>query len=590
MKRLILFVAGIALLLAALGVHGAGRLRAQAQPAADLVLTNGKVLTVDARDSVAQAVAVAGGKIVAVGTNEHVKPRIGSSTQVIDLRGRTATPGLIDIHVHFSQTASMTSIDLGDVSIKSVDDVLARVRDQVAKLKPGEWVRGRGWDEGKLKEQRYIYASDLDKVSPNNPVWLTHTTGHYGVGNSYALKLAKVTKETRDPPAGTIDRDAQGNPTGVMKEAANGLISRLVPPTTREQQKSGILRMIEDFSKEGMTGAKDPGMGADKLDLYKEILNENKLNVRVFALIRVGRTVESAKQTLAVLQANPRLDRPLGDGRLVTGGVKMAIDGSGGARTAWVYEDWNKNFKETDSGNAGYPVTDPQVYRQIARVIHDAGYHIGTHSIGDRGIDWVVDTYEQLLKSKPTKGLRHSIIHANTPTDRSMDTMARLQRDFDAGYPEASATFMWWIGDNYAGNLGPQRALRLKPFKTWQNKGIKWAGGSDFGVTPYPARYGLWASVARKTLNGMYGETPFGMAESVDIKTALRSFTIWAAHQMFLDDRVGSIEVGKDADIAVWDRDMYTVPTDQLKDLKCEMTLLAGKVVYRAEGSANTGD
>jgi predicted amidohydrolase YtcJ len=273
---------------------------------------------------------------------------------------------------------------------------------------------------------------------------------------------------------------------------------------------------------------------------------------------------------------------------LVTGGVKMGMDGSGGARTAWVYEDWNKNFRETDSGNAGYPVTEPQVYRQIARMIHDAGYHIGTHSIGDRAIDWVVDTYDQLLKATPTKGLRHSIIHANTPTDRAMDTMARLQREFDAGYPEASASFMWWIGDNYAGNLGPQRALRLKPFKTWERKGIKWAGGSDFRVTPYPARYGLWASVVRKTLNGVYGETPFGVAESVDIKTALRSFTIWAAHQMFLDDRIGSIEVGKEADIAVWDRDMYTVPVDQLKDLKCELTLVKGKVVYSSDGRSNT--
>jgi predicted amidohydrolase YtcJ len=333
-----------------------------------------------------------------------------------------------------------------------------------------------------------------------------------------------------------------------------------------------------------MTGGKDPGVGQEKWDLYQEILKENKLNVRIFALFGAGRSVESAKQALGRLQANPKFPASIGDGRLATGGVKIFMDGSGGARTAWVYEDWNKNFTETDSGNAGYPTTEPQVYRQMTRMIHDAGYHISTHAIGDRAIDWVVDTYDQLLKTKPTRGLRHGIIHANTPTDRAIDTMARLQREFDAGYPEASATFMWWIGDNYAGNLGPTRGLRLKPFKTWQNKGVKWGGGSDFGVTPFPARYGLWASVARKTLNGTYGETPFGTKESVDIKTALRSFTIWAAHQMFMDDRIGSIEVGKDADIAVWDRDMYTIPTDQVKDLKCEMTLIAGKIVYRADG------
>jgi predicted amidohydrolase YtcJ len=584
-----LTAAKLAALAAMLVVHTSGSLPVQAQSSpADLVLVNGKVLTVDAKDSVAEALAVSGGKIVAIGASEQIKARIGPSTQVVDLRGRTATPGLNDIHVHFTQEAAMTGLSLGDPSIKSIDDVLVLVRERVAASKPGEWVSGRGWDEGKLAERRYIYASDLDKVAPNNPVWLVHTTSHYGVANSYALRLAKVTRETKDPPAGTIDRDAQGNPTGVMKEAANGLISRLVPPLTREQRKAGILKMIEDFNREGMTGAKDPGIASEKLELYKEILKENKLSVRVFALLSTGRTVDSAKQVLTVLKAHPPLSAPAGDGRLVTGGVKMGMDGSGGARTAWVYEDWNKNFRETDSGNAGYPVTEPQVYRQIARMIHDAGYHIGTHSIGDRAIDWVVDTYDQLLKAKPTKGLRHSIIHANTPTDRAMDTMARLQREFDAGYPEASASFMWWIGDNYAGNLGPQRALRLKPFKTWERKGIKWAGGSDFRVTPYPARYGLWASVARKTLNGVHGGTPFGTAESVDIKTALRSFTIWAAHQMFLDDRIGSIEVGKEADIAVWDRDLYTVPVDQLKDLKCELTLLNGKVVYSADGRPNT--
>jgi predicted amidohydrolase YtcJ len=156
-----------------------------------------------------------------------------------------------------------------------------------------------------------------------------------------------------------------------------------------------------------------------------------------------------------------------------------------------------------------------------------------------------------------------------------------LQRDYDAGYPEASSTFMWWIGDNYAGNFGPRRNLRMKPFATWQKKGIRWAGSSDFSVTPFPARYGIWASVARETLNGTFGKTPFGTAEAVDVRTALRSYTIWAAHAVFLDDRIGSIEVGKDADLAVWDRDLYTVPAAALKDMKAELTLVKSKVVYR---------
>jgi predicted amidohydrolase YtcJ len=174
-------------------------------------------------------------------------------------------------------------------------------------------------------------------------------------------------------------------------------------------------------------------------------------------------------------------------------------------------------------------------------------------------------------------------MHANTPTDRAIDSMAVLQKLYDAGYPEAQAPFLWWLGDTYAGNLGPDRVPRLKPFATYLKKGIIWSGGSDYSVTPFAARYGLWASVERKTLQSVYGAQPFGTAESVDIRSALRSYTAWAARQLFLEDRIGSIEVGKDADIAVWDRDLYRIPAESLKDLRCQMTLFQGRVVYEAD-------
>jgi len=553
---------------------------APAQTSADLILVNGTVITVDAADSIAQGVAVSGGKIVAVGGSRDMRAFANGRTQVIDLHGRTVTPGLIDTHVHFSETADLFSINLSDVAITKIDDVVKRVAERVATAKGGEWIRGSGWDEGKLAERRYVLASDLDKVAPNNPVWLEHTTGHYGVANSYALKLAEVRKVTPDPPAGTIDRDVQGNPTGVMKEAAQGLVTRLVPPFTRDQQRQGLVKMIEDFNKEGMTGAKDPGIGQQKWDLYAELLKEGKLTVRMFALWSGARRLEDNAQVLASVQAHPKAAASIGDGVLISGGVKMFMDGSGGARTAWMHEEWNRNFTDKDAGNVGYPATPPDAYRRIVADLHNAGVHVSTHAIGDRAIDWVVDTYDQVLAAKPTRGLRHGIIHANTPTDHAIDVMARLQKQYDAGYPESQAEFMWWIGDNYAANLGRPRVFRLKPFRTYTQKGIIWAGGSDYGVTPFPARYGLWSTVARKTLNGRFGGTPFGTAESVDVRTALRSYTIWAAHQLFLENRIGSIEVGKDADLAVWDRNLYTVPTDALKDLKCEMTLFRGAIVY----------
>jgi len=273
---------------------------------------------------------------------------------------------------------------------------------------------------------------------------------------------------------------------------------------------------------------------------------------------------------------------------LLSGGVKIFMDGSGGGRTAWVYEPWYKKGKEIDVGNTGYPALDPATYREMVTLFHNAGIHVSTHAVGDRAIDWVVDTYAKALKEKPARGLRHGIIHCNIPTDRAIDTMAKLQKEFDAGYPETQAPFMWWIGDTYGGTFGPKREARLMPYKTYVEKGMIWAGGSDYGVTPFPARYGLWSSIARKTLNGVYGWQPFGVSESVDIHVALKSYTIWAAHQLFMEDRIGSLEVGKDADVAVWDRDLYSVPTDDLKDLKCELTLLDGKIVYSDEKSALT--
>jgi len=185
-----------------------------------------------------------------------------------------------------------------------------------------------------------------------------------------------------------------------------------------------------------------------------------------------------------------------------------------------------------------------------------------------------------VLAETPTLRLRHSIIHANIPSDHALKTMAELQTRYDAGYPEAQAPFMWWIGDTYAGNFGPERALRLVPLNTYLKMGIRWGGGSDYPVTPLAARYGLWASVERETLKGTYGAHPFGTAESVDIHSALRSYTVWGARQLFLEDRIGSLEIGKDADIAVWDRDMYTMPAAQLRNLKCTMTLFQGRVVY----------
>ncbi len=556
---------------------------ARGQRPPDMILFGGRILTVDPRDSIAEGLAVRDGRITAIGNSRDILRLAGAATKLIDLHGRTATPGLIDSHAHIADAGveQLYHVHLSDAS--TVDEVVRRVKAGVAELKPGEWLQGDGWDEGKLDERRYVFASDLDRVSPGNPVWLMQTTGHYGVANSAALRAANISAASKDPPAGTIDRDSQGNPTGVLKESAKDAVLALIPPPTAQQQREGILRSIADLHREGITAVKDPAIDRPVWDAYRELVREGQLSEHVCVLWYAGSSLDSARAALASILAQPRPPQSLGDGRLMSCGAKIFMDGSGGARTAWMTEEWHKNSTETDPGNFGYPSTDPEVYRQMVRLFHQAGVHVGTHAIGDRAIDWVVDSYAQILAETPTVGLRHSIIHANIPSDHAIKTMAGLEKRYDAAYPELQAPFMWWIGDTYAGNFGPERSLRLVPLNTLLKSGIRWGGGSDYSVTPIAARYGLWASVEREALKGTYGKHPFGTAESVDIRTALRSYTAWNARQLFLEDRIGSLEIGKEADIAVWDRDMYAVPARELRDLKCTMTLFNGRVVFDAD-------
>ena len=574
--------ATVALALLALQAPAAGQ-----TGQADLLLVNGHVLSMNPRNSVEEAIAIRAGRILAVGTNKDIRALASPGAKVIDLHGRTATPGLIDTHAHIAEGGldKLSSVDLSDAH--DIPEVRRRLAARIAQLKPGEWLLGTGWDEGKLAEHRYITAHDLDDLTPANPAWLQHTTGHYGVANSRALQLAGINQSTAAPTGGTLDRDPSGHLTGVLKEAAQDIVQRTIPPTTVEQEMNGILASLDEMHREGMTGVKDPAISPTQWQAYESLDRDGKLAAHVCVLWRTQPTLEDARQLIERLERLPKPPQAV-HANLISCGVKYFMDGSGGARTAWMYADWNRNSTQTDTGNKGYPLIDPRVYRESVRLFNAAGIHVATHAIGDRAIDWVVDTYAQVLAAHPNQHLRHAIIHANTPSDHALQVMASLQRKYDAGYPETQAPFTWWIGDNYAGNLGPQRALRLNPYHTYVERGIRWGGGSDYPVTPLAARYGLWASVARTTLSGRYGAQPFGSAESVDIMTALKSYTVWAAHELFLDAETGSLEPGKSADIAVWDRDPTAIATERIKDIKCELTLFRGEVVYSTIAATST--
>src|SRR5215472_10815202 len=411
-------------------------------PNADLLLLHGHILTVDEKDSGAQAIAILHGTIVKVGSAAEVLKFAGNGPgiRIINLHGRTATPGLIDTHAHIAEggVEELYGVKLSDAT--SVGEILSRVKAKVALVKSGEWVTGSGWDEGKLAEHRYVTAADLDTVAPNNPVWLVQTTGHYGVANSVALKLAHISATTRRPPRGTIDRDSQGNPTGVLKEdSAMEPVTSLIPPTTLEQMRQGILYIQQVLHSEGMTAVKDPDIHQMHWDAYKSLLDEGQLKERICVLWHAGSTLESARKALDQINAVPRLPATLGDNRLLSCGAKIYMDGSGGARTGWVYDDWLRGATipdVTSSGarNRGYPQVDPAIYEEMVRLFHQNSVPVGTHAVGDRAMDWVVDTYALVEQEKPHAGLRHSIIHANLPTPHALEVMSKLQTKYDAGY------------------------------------------------------------------------------------------------------------------------------------------------------------
>jgi hypothetical protein len=260
-------------------------------------------------------------------------------------------------------------------------------------------------------------------------------------------------------------------------------------------------------------------------------------------------------------------------------GVKIFLDGSGAGRTAWMYKPFETDASHANPGT-GFPMMATETYRAMVTLFTKAGIPIGTHAIGDRAIDTVVDAYADALKAAPKVGLRHSLIHANLPTEHAIDVMAELQKTYDAGYPEAQAEFLWFLGDALAAGWGPERSQKMMPYATYVKRGVLYSDGSDYPVTPYAPRYGLWSSVAREPDGDRFGKAPFGTAEAVDIHTAMKSHTIWAARQLFLEKQTGSLEVGKLADVAVWDRNPYAVPTAVLKDMRCMMTLFGGKVVF----------
>jgi len=539
----------------------------------DLALINGNIITVDRRDRIAEAVGVGSGKILKVGRNAEIRSLIDSKTKVIDLLGKTVTPGMIDVHNHFAMSGinEVFVFNLRYPKVKSIRELLKIVREEAEKTAAGRWVQGRGWDEALFEERRYVNRWDLDPVSPKNPVVLTHTSGHYIAVNSLALRLAGISKGTPEPRGGTIEKDPKtGEPTGILKEEpAMNIVRKVVPPWSVEETERGIARAQELVLTEGITAVKDPGVDNVSLEAYRNLRRRGELRLRAYLLYKVD-TASQTEDAVNSLKVG-------GDDTLVLGGLKMFLDGSGMGRTAWMYRDWNKNFRERDVGNKGYPVVDPDEFKRMVKIAHKAGFQIGAHAIGDRAIDFTLEAYEEALKESPRRSSRHTIIHSNAPTPRELERMKRLGDNLAI---ETQSPFLYFIGDSYAGNFGPSRSRQMIPLRSYIERGITVGNSADWFVCPFPPKFGIWAAIERRTWKETYGPHPFGRRESVTVRDALRTYTALAARCLFMEDKVGTIETGKYADLAVWSDDLYSVPTRRIRDLSIEMTIVGGKIEH----------
>ena len=553
---------------------------AQARPAvrpADLVIRGGRIVTVDDARPEAQAMAVNGDTITALGSEQDIKPYVGPNTKVIDLKGALATPGFIDAHLHFTGVGEAAkSLKLAPAA--TWDEIVHMVAEAAKTAKPGEWIIGRGWHQEKWSVvpspnvEGFPLHDALSKASPNNPVWLTHASGHAGFANEFAMKVAEVTKTTPDPSGGKILKDANGNPTGLFNERAQGLVSaayaRDRATRTPAKVEADLREVIELASREalskGLTGVHDAGSPPSTIDVMKRVVDEGKLPLRVWMMLRGPSPAQLAAEMPKYRIIN------YGDKRFTVRGVKRAADGALGSRGAWMLEPY------TDLPSTSGMNTDAlDDIRQTAELAITNGYQVAIHAIGDRANREVLDIYEQAFKRHPEangKQLRWRIEHsqhinaADIPRFGQMGVIASMEGihcTSDAPYVLA--------------RLGPKRAE--EGAYVWQKlmkSGATIANGTDAPVEDLDPIPSFYASVSRKLKDG----SVFFPDQRMSRMEALRSYTINAAYSGFEEGIKGSLAVGKLADVTVFSKDIMTVPEDQIPSAQVMYTIVGGVVQY----------
>ncbi len=548
-------------------------------PAADLVLRNGKIVTVDSATPEAEAIAVAGDRILAVGNNDEIAKYVGASTEVIDLDGKLAIPGFIEGHGHFTSLGqSLMTLDLTEAA--NWDDIVAMVEEAAAQAEPDEWILGHGWHQEKWDRvprpavDGLPLHTNLSAASPKNPVLLTHASGHGSIANALALELAGIDRDTPDPPGGEIVHDRNGDPTGALREKAQlpvrDAVERSNANRTDEEKRSEAIRVVELAGQEalskGVTSFHDAGASFETIDFFKELAADGALPIRLYVMVRFQTNEEMAERLPEYKMVG------FGNDFLTVQSIKRQIDGALGPHGAWLLEEYE------DLESVGLVLETVEDITRTAELAIDYGFQLNTHAIGDRANREVLDLYQQAFDANSDKSdLRWRVEHAQ-----------HLHPDDIARFGELGViAAMQGIHCTSDGpwvyrRLGAQRAEEgAYVWRKLMDAGAVIGNGTDVPVEDISPIEGFYATVTRKMSDG----DVFFADERMTREEALRSYTINNAYAAFEEDIKGSLTPGKLADIVVLSHDIMTVPDEEIRHTEVLYTILGGQIAYRNSGN-----
>ena len=546
------------------------------KPKADIIYIHGNIYTgVPANSAFSsilrqEAIAVRGDRILAVGKNAAVEALKGPQTQIIDLAGHFVVPGFNDAHLHLD-AAGETKLSVDLTGVKSLDELRTKVQRKVDSARAGEWILGSGWDETLWPVKVTPTRWDLDEVSNGHPVFLGRIDGHIAVANTRAMQLASITLASRDPQGGHIDRNEAGEPTGILRETAQGVVRDVIPKRTHDQRRDGLQLALADLAEHGVTSAQDFSSGWENFQIYEELEKEGKLTARISEWLPFDESVEDLTRE--------RDSHPQSDLMLHTGMLKGFMDGSLGSHTAAMIEPYSDDPK-----NSGLPRYDAVKLNDMTKERVLAGFQIGFHAIGDRGVQMALDAFAEAEKAakeahaKAANGgddYRLRIEHAQVTTPAQIAQFKQL-KVIASMQPNHLLTDMRWAQDR----LGAKRAATSYAWLAFLNKGVPLAFGTDYPVEPVTPFRGLYAAVTRKSEDGKHEYFP---EQRLTIDQAIAAYTSGAAFAEFEEKDKGKLVAGMLADFVVLDRDLTAIPSAKILTTKVLRTVVGGKTVYETK-------